>query len=105
MEKGFLRLAVCIALLAIFLICHVERQNEITRLRLQIPQIDALSCRMKESALQLQSKVIKSQSPGHLLALLDRPEFQHLHFPTAQSVWIIEENHSSAGKCASSGRT
>ncbi len=89
-----LRLAICIALLGTFLIAHVERQNELTRLRLQIPQIHARSCRLKESAMQLQSRVIKSQSPRHLLTLLKRKEFQHLHFPPKDRLWMIEKKGS-----------
>lgn len=95
MRKGLFKLSICILLLGFFLIAHIERQNELTRLRLQIPQINAKTKVLRESALQMKSRVQKKETPRQLLALLKQPQFQHLHFPQTSRVWIIEKDCSN----------
>ncbi len=99
--KGLLwRSGACILLLGAFLLHHVERQNELTRLRLEIPQIDMQWRALQERALQLRGKVLSRQTPRALLAQLQKPEFAHLKNPPPDKVWILDEEEVPASSTA-----
>lgn len=95
MRAIFTRLGICICLFGAFLVRHVQRQNDLTRLRLEIPQIAMQARALEERALQLQEEVGKLQTPKILLEQLDRSEFAHLRAPLPQQIWMLEEETRS----------
>lgn len=90
MRAIFARLGICICLFGAFLMRHVQRQNDLTRVRLEIPQIAMQARALEERSLQLKEEVGKLQTPKVLLDQLDRGEFAHLMAPLPQQIWIIE---------------
>lgn len=99
------RASACIVLLGAFLLHHVKRQNELTRLRLEIPQIDMQWRALQERALQIRSTVQSQQTPKALLAKLQRPEFAHLKNPTPDRVWILKLEDPPLPQCSEKARS
>lgn len=95
MRALFARLGICICLFGAFLVRHVQRQNDLTRLRLEIPQIAMQARDLQERALQLREEVGKHLAPKALLDQLDRGLFDHLSVPLPQQIWIMEEEGES----------
>lgn len=72
------------------LILYIDRLNELTRLRLEIP-IHLKQLKMLEEENQrLQYEIDQFESPLYLMELLKKPEFSHLKFPKENEVRVIE---------------
>ena len=85
------RLFVCLLIFITFLYLYVLKQNDVTRLRLSIPQLDLEVDAIQEKNELLVFHLQRQQEPVKLLEWLELPEFAHLKFPLKEDVIIIEE--------------
>ena len=75
------RLLVCILTAGITLFGYIEKQNELTELRLAIPVLTKAVKSMQEENIRLMYEIEQFESPIHLMELMKKPEFSHLKYP------------------------
>jgi hypothetical protein len=93
MSLGFLiRLFLCIFLFGIYLYLYVDKQNQLTEIRLDIPPLTKEVRAIREEIAKLQYEVDQFESPAHLIGLAQNPEFGHLKHPLIKEILIVEEN-------------
>lgn len=85
------RILVCIGLAGGLLYSYIDQQNEVTRLRLQIPRISKDIRDLQERNTQLQYQIDRFESPENLMQLAANRSFSHLQYPAASEVWTLEE--------------
>jgi hypothetical protein len=69
----------------------MEKQNALTRLRLQIPIVTKDIRALKEANTHLQYEIELFESPEHLLELSRRCEFSHLKHPLLKDIVSLPE--------------
>lgn len=84
-----LRILICMAIAVGFVYGYIEKQNELTEVRLLIPTLSKELKNIHESNVRLQYAIDCFESPTHLLELAKRPEFSHLKYPRASEVILI----------------
>lgn len=90
MNIGFLvRLFICIFIFSIYLYKYVDKQNQLTTLRLKIPPLSQEVRTLQEVNTKLQFEMNQFESPSHLMELLEKPEFGHLKYPSNDQIILI----------------
>lgn len=90
MNLGFLiRLFLCIFIFGVYLYLYVDKQNQLTELRLEIPPLTKEVRAIKEEIAKLQFEVDQFESPAHLMDLAQNPEYGHLRHPLVKDIVIL----------------
>lgn len=89
MNLFFLRIMACIFAVGITLYAYIEKQNQLTSLRLRIPALDKQVKAIQEENRQLQFEIELFESPIHLMELARKPEFSHLKHPLLNEVIVL----------------
>lgn len=76
-----LRIFVCIFAAGLTLFGYIEKQNELTELRLVIPTLDREVKNLQEENTRLAFEIARFESPIHLMELMRKFEFSHLKYP------------------------
>ena len=76
----FIRLFFILFFSTLFLYFYIDKQNQITRLRLTIPTLQQEIEQLKQETVQLQYEIDQKETPEHLLSLLEKPEYSGLSF-------------------------
>ncbi len=84
-------LFICIASAGLFLYAFIDKQNELTELRLAIPALSKDVKAIQDENVRLQYEVDRFESPIHLMELSRKPEFGHLRYPYIRDVLILAE--------------
>ncbi len=84
-------LFLCILCAGVLLYFYIEKQNELTRLRLQIPVLSKEIHTLKESNTRLSYEIELFESPEHLLQLSRRSEFSHLKHPLLKEIISLSQ--------------
>lgn len=72
------RIVICIAAAGVALFAYIEKQNELTELRLAIPALSKELKDIEQENIRLTYEIERFQSPEHLIKLSRQPEFGHL---------------------------
>jgi hypothetical protein len=81
-----IRILLCIGIAVGFVYGYIEKQNELTEVRLLIPAISKELKTLHESNVRLQFAINKFENPANLLELAKKPELSYLKFPNAADV-------------------
>lgn len=73
------------------LLLYIEQLNELTRLRLEIPQLVRDVKAIQEENERMQYEIDRFESPIYLMEMLKKPEFSHLKFPRQSEIVVLEE--------------
>lgn len=76
-----MRFFVCIFAIGVSLIAYIDKQNEVTELRLAIPVLAKDVRSIQEENIRLKYEIESFESPIHLMELMRKPEFGHLKYP------------------------
>lgn len=76
-----LRLGICIVVVGLTLFAYIEKQNELTELRLLIPVLAKKVKNLQDEKIRLVYEIEQFESPMHLMELMHKPEFSHLKYP------------------------
>ncbi len=71
----------CIAIAGMTLYAYIDKQNELTELRLAIPVLAKEVKELQEENIRLRYEIDRFESPIHLMELMRKPEYSHLKFP------------------------
>lgn len=84
--KWAARFALCLAVLGVSLYGHIEKQNQITSLRIQLPETVLKLKALQQDNTRLHYEIEQFESPEHLIELARHQEFSHLRHPLVKEV-------------------
>lgn len=87
----YFQIFLCLVMAAWTLYAFIEKQNQVTELRLAIPILAKKVKKIKEENSRLQYEIDQFESPIHLMELARKPEFSHLKYPYTKDVIVIDE--------------
>lgn len=96
-SKQFLlsmRFFICIFAAGMTLFAYIEKQNELTELRLAIPALAKNVKSLQEVNIHLKYEIESFESPIHLMELMRKPEFSHLKYPYIQDEVFLPKSPS-----------
>lgn len=85
------RILFCIFFVGLLFYLYIEKQNELTELRLAIPRLEREVKTINEENRQIQYEIDHFESPIHLMELARKPEFGHLRHPYVHEVLVLPE--------------
>lgn len=92
MNKGLLtRLLTCIFFLGFLLYSYIEKQNQLTQLRICIPELAKDVKQIREENTRLQYEIDQFENPQHLMELARHGEFTHLKHPLLKEILTCQE--------------
>jgi predicted HTH domain antitoxin len=101
--KGILlRILVCIGACVGFLYSYIDKQNAVTRRRLEIPVLAKEIKDLKEENTRLKYEIELFESPEHLMELARYSEYSHLKHPMFKV--IVTMRHGLALQVSSSDK-
>ncbi len=83
------RVFFCIFCAGLALYLYIDGLNELTELRLLIPQLEKQLHHGTEELARLQYEIDQFESPIHLMELLRHPEFRYLHHPEVKDIILL----------------
>ncbi|KXH23919.1 cell division protein FtsL [Chlamydia psittaci UGA] len=85
----FVRLFFCFCFLGGLLYSYINKQNDLTKLRLEIPTLWSKLRQREQENISLHFLIDKIESPEHLMHIASFPEYQYLQYPTEDSVCVV----------------
>lgn len=85
----YVRITFCIFMAGLTLNLYINDLNKLTSLRLAIPALIKEVKSIHDENIQIQYEIERFESPIHLMELLRKPEFSHLHYPYVADVLIL----------------
>jgi hypothetical protein len=76
-----LRLFFCIVIVGLALFAYIDKQNELTELRIAVPILAKEVKDIHEENIRLKYEIEQFESPIHLMELMRLPEYAQLKFP------------------------
>lgn len=89
------RIAVCVGIFGWCLFSYLEKQNELTQLKIQIPILEKQMSALREERKHLQYEIDQFENPSHLIELAHKPEFGHLKHPVLKEILTVPEAFAS----------
>ncbi len=91
MKALFAKLALCIFALVMSLYLYIEKQNEVTKLKIELPQIAKEVRKLQEENQKYQYEIDLFENPNHLMELVRLSQFSYLKHPVVREVLSIPE--------------
>lgn len=85
-KSRFFRLFFCFFYFGSLLYCYINKQNTITKLRLDIPRLWVLLRQLEQENVSLSFLLHKIERPDHLMEIAALPEYQYLEYPKEDTV-------------------
>jgi hypothetical protein len=90
--KGILwRLGICLGVLGTCLYSYLNLQNELTHLKIRLPEVEKQIRLIQEENRLLSYEINQFESPNHLIELAHAPEFSHLKHPLLKEILTVPE--------------
>lgn len=89
MKALILRVVICIFFFSFSLYSYIDKQNELTKLKLSLPRITKEIKVIHEENTRLAFEIESFESPQHLLAL--SKEYGHLKYPCFNDILTVKE--------------
>jgi hypothetical protein len=91
-DKGpLIRILVCIGVFGVFLYSYVDKQNAVTKRRLEIPALAKEIKDLKEANTRFQFEIDLFESPEHLMELARHSEYSDLKQPMLKAILSMQE--------------
>lgn len=92
MNNGlFIRLGICLLVFGVCLYSYIDKQNELTSLKIKIPELAKEIDTLNQQIKRFQYEVDQFENPAHLMELAKHPEFSHLKHPLLDEVLTVQE--------------
>ncbi len=90
--KGLLvRLGICLGVFGSCLYSYLDTQNELTHLKIQLPEVEKEIRLVREESRRLAFEVDRFENPAHLIELAHHPEYSHLRHPLLREILTVPE--------------
>lgn len=83
------RVLICLLVLGLGMYFYIDKINEQTQLRMQIPKLEKELEELAQKNIQLGYQLEHFNNPQHLHKLAQRPEYSHLKFPFMEEVMVV----------------
>ena len=91
-KKGFIvQISLCLVMLGACLFSYLEKQNELTELRIYVPKLVKEIRLIEEENVALKYQIQKFESPENLMALALDQQFSHLKYPLNKEVLVLQD--------------
>ena len=91
MNRGLLfRFLICIFALGGFLYTYIDKQNDLTELKMEIPELTKQLKSLEEANDQLCLEIERLENPSRLIELLREKEYSHLRYPYVNEVVVLK---------------
>ena len=90
-KRLLLKLTLLIAVLSSFLYSYIDKQNELTKWKMQVPEKRKQINALKEENKRMQYEINQFENPTHLLELSRSPQYSHLKHPFLEDVLTVQE--------------
>jgi hypothetical protein len=71
------------------LYAYLEQHNDLTKLRIRIPEVVKELHFVEEENVRLRLEIDRFENPKHLMELAKRPEYRHLKHPIVDDILVI----------------
>jgi hypothetical protein len=88
---GILRFLVCLFFFGFSLYSYIDKQNGLTALKMQLPQISKEIRAIQEENTRLQYEIDQFENPEHLMQLAQGERYSHLKYPFVNEVVTLPE--------------
>lgn len=89
--KFLLKVLLCMAMLTWSFYRYIRHENDLIRLKIEIPSLQREVRRLEEKNTQLQLEIDSFESPLHLMELSQSALFSKLKYPRRAEVWLIKD--------------
>ncbi len=89
-----IRFFLCILIAGFYLYLYVDKQNELTELRKEIPILSKEVKMVMEENKRLDYEIERFESPIHLMEIARKPEFGHLKHPYIKDIIVISDKEA-----------
>lgn len=89
------RLGVCLSVVALSLYSYFNKQNELTQLKIRLPEVEKELKVVREENRRLLYQIDQFENPAHLIELAHHPEFSHLKHPLLREILTLPEGIAS----------
>lgn len=86
-----LKLFVCVFAVGCCLYAYLEQQNELTKMRMEIPRLGQNIKEVREENMRLQFEIERFENPKRLMELASQNEFSHLKHPLTDDIIVVPE--------------
>lgn len=98
MKKGrttIIQIFTCLIAVSTCWFSYLEKQNELTELRLYAPRLVQEIKGIREKNTQLKYQIQQLESPENLMKLACDAKFQHLKHPFGKDILVLQEGTDS----------
>ncbi len=85
------RFVVCLFFFCLCLYFYLDRQNRLTRLKIELPQLIKEVEAIQNENQRLRYEIDRFENPSHLLELAQKAEFSHLKHPHIGDILTVAE--------------
>ncbi|HEU64769.1 MAG TPA: hypothetical protein ENH96_05230 [Chlamydiae bacterium] len=99
MNKNIIfKILICLSTFGMCLFSYIEKQNELTSLKIEVPKIAKQVKNLDEEIRKIQYEVEMFENPAYLMQLVRKPEFGHLKHPFVEDVLTVPEGFALFGE-------
>jgi len=92
MNKGLIfKILICLITFSICLYSYIEKQNELTALKIKVPTTLKQIQNLNEEIRKIQYEVEMFENPAYLMQLVRKPEFGYLKHPLVEDVLTVPQ--------------
>ena len=88
------KVLVCVFSFGGMLYAYLDQQNDLTKLRIELPELAREVRVLEEDNSRLRYEIEQFENPKHLMELAKRPEFSHLKYPIVDEVLVVNPTPS-----------
>ena len=85
----FVQVLVCAFSCGGVLYAYVKQQNDVTKVRIELPRLSREVRQLEEQNSRLKYEIERFENPKHLMELAKRPEFSHLKHPLIGEIFVL----------------
>lgn len=105
MTKGaFARLGFIVIVLSFSLYFYIDKQNDLTRLKIEVPKLAKDVSYIQEKNRNLTLQIEEFENPTHLMELARLPQFSHLKHPFIEEILTVPEGIALGDKKKNTNR-
>ena len=86
----FVQVLVCAFSCGGALYAYVRQQNDLTKVRIELPKLSREVRQLEELNSRLRYEIERFENPKHLMELAKRPEFSHLKHPLINEISVLQ---------------
>ncbi len=92
MKQLLMQIGVCISFVGFCLYSYLDAQNDLTHLKMHLPQKEKEIEQIQEEMKRLSYTIDQFENPTNLIELAHKPEYRHLRHPVLREILTVSES-------------